>query len=164
MNKALFVLFLGLLQVSVALAQSGSGSAVVGSGSGSGSAAASVAAPVTTEILTERPVVAAPSAAQLRATCTAAMNADPKFAQDLLRVLDEKRVVELAKAQEKFASIQIEAGARVAKNQRHVIMAYAVMWIAAALFVLFLWRRQKSLREQIDGLRSDLASALKDAK
>jgi hypothetical protein len=89
---------------------------------------------------------------------------DPKFAQDLLRVLDEKRVVELAKAQEKFASIQIEAGARVAKNQRHVIMAYAVMWIAAALFVLFLWRRQKSLREQIDGLRSDLASALKDSK
>ncbi len=92
------------------------------------------------------------------------MNADPQFAQDLLRVLDEKKVVELNKAQEKFANIQIEAGARVAKNQRHVIMAYAVMWIAAAMFLLFLWRRQKSLRDQIDALRSDLASALKDTK
>ena len=162
MNKALFVLFFSLLQVSVALAQSGSGSAVVGAGSGS--AAAAVATPPPTAITSERPVVEAPSATQLRATCTAAMNADPQFAQDLLRVLDEKRVVELAKAQEKFASIQIEAGARVAKNQRHVIMAYAVMWIAAAMFVLFLWRRQKSLRDQIDGLRSDLASALKDTK
>lgn len=158
MNKLLFVLFFGLVQVSVALAQSGSGSA------GSGSAATDVAAPVPNAIATEPAAPVAPSATQLRATCTAAMNADPQFAQDLLRVLDEKRVVELAKAQEKFASIQIEAGARVAKNQRHVIMAYAVMWIAAAMFVLFLWRRQKSLRDQIDGLRSDLASALKDSK
>lgn len=162
MNKALFVLFFGLVQVSVARAQSGSGSAVAGLGSGS--AVANVAAPAPTAIPTEPVAPAVPSASQLRATCTAAMNADPQFAQDLLRVLDEKRVVELAKAQEKFASIQIEAGARVAKNQRHVIMAYAVMWIAAAMFVLFLWRRQKSLRDQIDGLRSDLASALKDPK
>ncbi len=162
MNKALFVLFFGLVQVSVARAQSGSGSAVAASGSGS--AVANVAAPAPTPMPTEPVAPAVPSASQLRATCTAAMNADPQFAQDLLRVLDEKRVVELAKAQEKFASIQIEAGARVAKNQRHVIMAYAVMWIAAAMFVLFLWRRQKSLRDQIDGLRSDLASALKDPK
>ena len=163
MNKALFVLLFGLLQVSVAAAQSGSASgsaaqAATAVGSGSGAVATPVPMPAISDD------VAPVSAAQLRVTCTAAMNADPQFAQDLLRVLDEKKVVELAKAQEKFANIQIEAGARVAKNQRHVIMAYAVMWIAAALFVLFLWRRQKSLRDQIDALRSDLASALKDGK
>ena len=138
MNKALFVLFFGLVQVAVAAAQSGSGSAVMGSGSDS---PAVPAVPVAVPAVPVDPPP--PSATQLRATCTAAMNADPQFAQDLLRVLDEKKVVELAKAQAKFAGIQIEAGARVAKNQRHVIMAYAVIWIAAAMFVLFLWRRQK---------------------
>ena len=160
MNKALFVLLFGLFQIAVADAQSGMGS---GSGSATSAGAGSAAAAVPV-VLAAPAEPTAPSAAQMRATCTAAMNTDPQFAQDLLRVLDEKKVVELAKAQEKFANIQIEAGARVAKNQRHVIMAYAVMWIAAAMFVLFLWRRQKSLNDQIDALRSDLASALKDAK
>jgi hypothetical protein len=110
------------------------------------------------------PVPVPPSAGQLRATCTAAMNADPKFADDLLRVLDEKKVVELAKAQEKFAAIQVEAGERIAKNEKHVIMAYAAMWLAAVVFLIFMWSRQRGLRSQIDALRNDLAAALKEPK
>jgi hypothetical protein len=121
----------------------------------------------------EQPVVATPppvapvggaASADLRATCSAAMNADPEFAKKVLRVVDETKVIELEKAQQKFAGIQIEAGARVAKNERHVILAYAAIWLAAAGFVIFLWQRQRALRSQIDSLRSDLASALRSGK
>jgi hypothetical protein len=122
----------------------------------------------------EQPVVATPppspiapvgaASADLRATCSAAMNADPEFAKKVLRVVDDTKVIELEKAQQKFAGIQIEAGARVAKNERHVILAYAAIWLAAAGFIIFLWQRQRALRSQIDSLRSDLASALRSGK
>lgn len=169
MFKALFVFFVAVVPASVARAGNGSdavapsvGSAAVAPGPATGSAA--TADPVAQGELVQPPQAPAPSPAELRATCAAALNANPTFANDLLRQLDEKKVVELAKAQEAFANVQIEAGARVAKNERHVIMAYAVMWIAAAVFLLFLWMRQRALRSQIDVLRSDLAAALKDHK
>jgi CcmD family protein len=117
-----------------------------------------VAAPVAA------PVPAALTAAELRKTCADAMNADKEFEATVLRVLDEKKFAELTKAQQKFAGIQIEAAARVAKNERHVVLAYAAIWLAAVAFLLFLWRRQRGLHGQIEALRSDLAAALKGNK
>lgn len=101
---------------------------------------------------------------ELRGICAEALNRDKQFAADALRVLDERKVVELEKAQQKFANIQIEAGARIAKNQRHVILAYAAMWLAAVGFLLYLWRRQGALRHEIVTLRSELADAVKGGK
>ena len=168
MFKALLVFLFAVVPASAAIAGNGSDTSVPSAGSAATPApsagSAAPADPVAQGELTQQPVVPVPSPAELRATCAAALNANPTFANDLLRQLDEKKVVELAKTQEAFANVQIEAGARVAKNQRHVIMAYAVMWIAAAVFVLFLWMRQRALRSQIDVLRSDLAAALKDNK
>lgn len=170
MFKALLVFLFAVVPASAAIAGNGSDAAAPPTASAGSAAAptasagsAAEAVPVALGELAQPPQPA-PSPAELRATCAAALNANPTFANDLLRQLDEKKVVELAKAQEAFASVQVEAGARVAKNQRHVIMAYAVMWVAAAVFVLFLWLRQRALRSQIDVLRSDLAAALKDNK
>ncbi|HPH68951.1 MAG TPA: hypothetical protein PLF40_24525 [Kofleriaceae bacterium] len=169
MFKALLVFLFAVVPASAAIAGNGSDAAAAPTAS-AGSAAAPTASGSAAEAVPvaqgelAQPPQPAPSPADLRATCAAALNANPTFANDLLRQLDEKKVVELAKAQEAFANVQVEAGARVAKNQRHVIMAYAVMWVAAAVFVLFLWLRQRALRSQIDVLRSDLAAALKDNK
>jgi CcmD family protein len=40
-----------------------------------------------------------------------------------------------------------------------VIYAYAAMWIIAAGFVVFLWRRQRGLEAEIEHLRRDLDAA-----
>ena len=95
--------------------------------------------------------VADPAAA--RKACTDAMNADPMFANS---------IIQIANAQ--TAKTHADAAEAVAKNERHVILAYAAMWIVAAGFVIFLWRRQQMLRLEISTLRRDLESATKEAK
>ena len=52
----------------------------------------------------------------------------------------------------------------ILKNEAHVIYAYAAMWLLAAAFLLFVWRRQQGLRTEIAQLRADLAAAAKDSK
>ncbi len=154
-----------MLVPTLALAQpSGSGS--VGSGSGSSEAPAPQPPPPAPP-----PTDPAPNAAARKA-CTDAMNADPTFAKEILKVryqveadkcdladaVAAKRRLELDDAQHHKAAASIE------KNQKHVIMAYAAMWIIAAGFVMFLWRRQQTLRNEIAGLKADLDAATKDGK
>ena len=55
--------------------------------------------------------------------------------------------------------IHEEANAHVQKNQKHVLWAYAAMWIVAAGFVIYLWRRQQALKLEIAQLRKDLDAA-----
>ncbi|MEO7730324.1 MAG: hypothetical protein ABIY55_05090 [Kofleriaceae bacterium] len=102
---------------------------------------------------------AAPSEA--RKACTAAMNADPLFAKEIVRVADE-----LAAKQRDDDTLKThtDAVARVQQNQAHVIWAYAAIWIVAAAFVIFLWRRQQGLQAEIASLRRDLEAAAADAK
>ena len=54
-----------------------------------------------------------------------------------------------------------DADAAVKKNERHVIYAYAAMWIIAALFLVYLLFRQQSLKRDIASLRKDLEEAEK---
>jgi len=89
--------------------------------------------------------------AALRKTCSDAMNKDPSFASSIIKV-----------ANEDTARMHIEAADRIARNEQHVIAAYAAMWIAAVLFLVFLWRRQQGLKGQIERLSKDLEAALKD--
>ena len=37
-----------------------------------------------------------------------------------------------------------------------MIYAYAAMWIVAAVFLVFLWRRQQALKARLRQLRADL--------
>jgi hypothetical protein len=135
----------------VAFAQS-SGSA---SGSASPGAAAEPAAPAVP------PATPPTTVGDPRAVCTAAMNADPQFAAAIIKVADEKAA--LARDEALIATHR-DAEKRVQTNEKHVIYAYAAMWIVAAAFVIFLWRRQEALKSEIAGLRRDLEAAADDSK
>jgi hypothetical protein len=106
------------------------------------------------------PAATAPSPAAsgdaARAACTAALNADPKFAAEIIKVADDR-----ASQQRDLDTIaaHTDANLHVQKNQQHVIYAYAAMWIVAAGFVIFLWRRQEALKSEIAGLRRELDAA-----
>lgn len=96
----------------------------------------------------------APSAADeaARKTCVEAMNANPAFAKSIVATADKQIDARTIAAHE-------QAAANIAENERHVLLAYAAMWIIAALFVVYLWRRQQALRMEIAQLRKDLDAA-----
>ena len=92
-----------------------------------------------------------------RQACTDAMNADPEFAKSIIATVDKQLDAKTIAAHE-------EAQAHIQRNERHVVLAYAALWVIAAGFVVFLWRRQGRLRGEIEQLRRDLEAAGKDAK
>lgn len=103
---------------------------------------------------------AAAPAGSARQQCTAAMNADPKFAAEIVKVADEKAAEQRDRD---TVAAHNDAFFHIQKNERHVIYAYAAMWIIAAGFVVFLWRRQQGLNREIGQLRRDLEAAADDA-
>lgn len=119
------------------------GSAATGSADAAGSGAA-VPAP------TASPVAASRSPEELRQICAEAMNADPTFAESIAMTVNEQTLKQ-----------HKDAANAIAKNERHVIFAYAAMWVLAALFLVFLWRRQQHLKGEIVQLRRDLDAAAK---
>jgi hypothetical protein len=98
----------------------------------------------------------AADAAALRKTCTDAMNADPEFAKSIVATVDKQ-------LDQQTIDIHTQAAYHVAKDHRHVIYAYAAMWILAAGFVAFLWLRQQKLKTELAQLRADLDAAAKDS-
>ncbi len=105
------------------------------------------------------PPAAPVDAASARAQCTAAMNADPKFAAEIVKVADAAAA---ARRDADTVAAHTDAYAHIQKNERHVIYAYAAMWIIAAGFVIFLWRRQQALQAEIAQLHRDLDAAASD--
>lgn len=87
-----------------------------------------------------------------RKACVDAMNADPAFAKSIAATVDKQ-------IDQKTIDAHTDAAYHIAKNEKHVILAYAAMWIIAALFVVFLWRRQQALKSEIAQLRRDLDTA-----
>ncbi len=47
-------------------------------------------------------------------------------------------------------------------NNRHVVMAYAALWVLMLGFVAFMWTKQRSLREEIAELQDELREATRD--
>jgi hypothetical protein len=47
-------------------------------------------------------------------------------------------------------------------NKKHVVMAYAAIWIIMMIFVVMMWLRQGKLKAEIDRLEKDLAKALEN--
>jgi hypothetical protein len=93
------------------------------------------------------------SPATMHAICAKALNADPKLAAAVVDAVNED-----TKQQ------HLDAAEHIAKNERHVIGAYAAMWLVSAVFLIFLWLRQRALRTEIERLRGDLAAAVADDK
>jgi hypothetical protein len=105
----------------------------------------------------EAPVQVDPSVEAARKACAEAMNKDPSFAKSIVDTVDKQ-------ADQKVIDAHTDAAKHIAENERHVILAYAAMWIIAALFVVFLWRRQQRLKLEIVQLRRDLDAAAKESK
>jgi hypothetical protein len=102
----------------------------------------------------------APAAADARKACSDAMNADPRFAADIVKVADERAAKQ---RDDDTLKAHQDAAQHVQKNELHVIYAYAGMWIIAAAFVVFLWRRQQALQDEIANLRRELEAAADDS-
>lgn len=96
------------------------------------------------------------STAELTDICAKAMNADPAFAKSIAATVDKQ-------IDQKTLDAHNDAYHHIQKNERHVLIAYIAMWVIAAGFVIFLWRRQRVLVAQIDLLRKDLDHAAGDA-
>lgn len=134
-----------------ALAQS-SNDPAAGSGAAAGSAVTASTPPSTAPASAPAPASTQPVDA--RKACTDAMNANPQFAADIIATLHDQDTIK----------VHTDAVAHVQKNERHVIYAYAGMWILAALFVIFLWRRQQALKIEIANLRRDLDATAIESK
>lgn len=131
---------------------------------GTAFAQAGSAAPVAGSAGSAAPVDAAkppaPPVSDARKACADAMNADPQFAAAITKVADEKATDQRDKD---TLAAHLDANMHVQKNERHVIYAYAAMWIVAAGFVIFLWRRQQGLKDEIASLRRDLEASADEA-
>ncbi len=92
---------------------------------------------------------------EARAACTKAMNEDPEFAKSIIATADKQ-------IDQRTIDAHLDADKHIQKNERHVIIAYAGMWIVAALFLAFLWMRQQALKTEISQLRKDLDAAGKE--
>lgn len=103
--------------------------------------------------------------------CIDAVSKDPQLAREVgdaalgVDVAAKKRQQMDAEAGQRRAdqdAAQREQTARqIALDDRQVILAYAAMWVIAALFVVFLWRKQQALKAEIVGLRRELEDAAK---
>ncbi|HEY5951870.1 MAG TPA: hypothetical protein VIV40_40520 [Kofleriaceae bacterium] len=105
---------------------------------------------------------AASPAADAHKACVDALNADPALAKRVVETYNKKAVEAI---DQQTIDAHKRAAADIAENERHVIYAYAVMWIVAALFLVYMWRRQQGLKTELAQLRRELDAAAKgDAK
>jgi hypothetical protein len=90
--------------------------------------------------------------------CVDAVTALEDFRSSMTSAANEKAAQELAAT----VLLQHENAAKaIAKDRKHVVMAYAALWILTAGFLLFLWRRQQGLKTEIANLKRDLEAATK---
>lgn len=59
------------------------------------------------------------------------------------------------------AQIHRQAAKEISTNNRHVVLAYGAMWLAAIGFVVVMWRRQQALKAEIARLARELDKAAK---
>ncbi len=149
-------LIVAILVVVSKVAVADSGSADAGSGSAAGSA-------------TPAPEPSLPTHASVDPkACVAEMEKDPEFAGYIIykaeKMLGEKVNREQVEKDICVLRDHTDAQADISKNQKHVLLAYIAMWLVAAGFVLYLWRKQQALKLEISGLRKDLDAATKDSK
>jgi hypothetical protein len=90
------------------------------------------------------------------AACVTAMNKDPEFAKSIILVADKQ-------IDEQTIAAHQDAVHHIQKNERHVIYAYAALWVIAALLLAYLFMRQQALKAEIAVLRTDLRRSESDS-
>ena len=149
----------GLAGAAVAQPSGGSGS---GSGAGSAAGLLQPATPAPAGDLKGQCVaMSRAEPAWFREQCTAAIQADKDWNADLFEQVRKWNAQQLL---EQSDAVQRADARAIATNKRHVILAYAGMWLVAVAFLILMWRRQQKLVAQIAGLKRDLDAALKDDK
>lgn len=83
-----------------------------------------------------------------RAACRQTVAADKKMHARLKNVLRP--------------DIHAEDGNLMARNYRHVVIAYAALWIFAVVFLVLLFLRQRALTAEITRLSAELDRALRE--
>lgn len=58
--------------------------------------------------------------------------------------------------------IHEEQGNLMARNEKHVVMAYAALWILAVVFLTLLFFRQRMLTAEIVALKTELDRVIRD--
>ena len=89
---------------------------------------------------------APPKASPLREKCDAALRGDAGWMASF-------------KAEIRPGVHKEETG-RMLNNNRHVVIAYAIIWIFTVAFVAFIWIRQQKLNGEITRLEAELRRAL----
>ena len=88
---------------------------------------------------------------------------------ELTQFHDQVRECEAELAKDKGWSAERKASLRPAvhadeavliqKNKKHVVMAYAALWVLTVVFLVLLWLRQKRLVAELDALEKKVAKA-----
>lgn len=86
----------------------------------------------------------------LRATWRDEVRKDPGLKADIEQALRE--------------AVHRDESATFTRNNKHVVMAYAALWILTVGFVVMLFLRQGKLKEEIARLHRELGKAIKDDK
>jgi C4-dicarboxylate-specific signal transduction histidine kinase len=120
-------------------------------------AAAAVPAPV--------PVDAAPAPAApakiTREQIIEALAQDKALEEDFVRQLKARHALEL---NEMTRQRHDDDARQIALNKRHVVLAYAALWILSVLFLVVLWRRQQTMNARIAQLQKELEAAVASNK
>lgn len=103
-----------------------------------------------------------PAAAPLtRDQIIEALAKDKALEEDFVRQLKARHALELNEATRQRHD---DDSKQIALNKRHVVMAYAALWILAVAFLVLLWRRQQTLNARIAQLQKELESAVASNK
>ncbi len=111
-----------------------------------------------------RPIESSVYVSPIREACTEAMRHDLAWRSQIRT----KHLLPQVRAEiraELRPDVHAEDTALILKNRRHVVMAYAALWIIVVIFVVALWIRQRNLFREIGELETQLARAIaEDAK
>lgn len=90
----------------------------------------------------------APYRSSMRSQCEDELEKDADWRADIkLRIAPE---------------VHAEDAQQMLTNRRHVVMAYASLWVLVAGFVVFMWLRQRGLQAEIARLEREIAQAAKE--
>jgi hypothetical protein len=56
-------------------------------------------------------------------------------------------------------AVHADEAVLIQKNKKHVVMAYAALWVLTVVFLVLLWLRQKRLVAELDALEKKVAKA-----
>ena len=116
------------------------------------------AAPPAAQPSEPSPLAAAAPPAVSKEACLAFIDADPALSAELTTRLRAHIDQQFWRDQEAATQKRHNDDATlIATNKRHVVMAYAAMWLLAVGFLAFLWQRQRVLVARLGELEARLS-------